>query len=147
MQAPQTNAWAVEPGSVRLRPTGTNAESDNFDGPLDPAKWKATPWDTTGTTPGDAAVSGGTLIVDGRHVNDPGDAPATTMVPTASSPLVLSFRATFGGEVFQHIGFGNTLAGTVRGRSSAAATVRLGRSAFGRGSRTALQSLRSTPTR
>ena len=63
---PATNAWAVEPGSVRLRPTGTNAESDNFDGPLDPAKWKATPWDTTGTTPGDAAVSGGTLIVDGR---------------------------------------------------------------------------------
>ncbi|MGZ6645734.1 MAG: hypothetical protein ACXVFT_28340, partial [Solirubrobacteraceae bacterium] len=109
---PATNAWAVEPGSVRLRPTGTNAESDNFDGPLDPAKWTASPWDTTGTTPGDATVSGGTLTVDGRHVNDPGAAPATTMVPTAGSPLVLEFRATFGGEAFQHVGFGNTLSGT-----------------------------------
>jgi hypothetical protein len=104
---PATNAWAVEPGSVRLRPTGTNAESDNFDGTaLDATKWVATPWDDVNQ--GTATVSGGTLMVDGRHVNDLAAAPPVTMAPTAGSPLVLEFRATFGGEIFQHAGFGDT---------------------------------------
>jgi hypothetical protein len=104
---PATNAWAVEPGSVRLRPTGTNAESDNFDGSaLDTTKWVATPWDDLNQ--GTATVSGGTLIVDGRHVNDLAAPPPATMAPTASSPLVMEFRATFGGEIFQNAGFGDT---------------------------------------
>jgi hypothetical protein len=106
---PATNAWAVEPGSVRLRPTGTNAESDNFDGSaLDATKWVATPWDDMNQ--GTATVSGGTLIVDGRHVNDLAAAPPATMAPTAGSPLVMEFRATFGGEIFQNVGFGDTFA-------------------------------------
>jgi hypothetical protein len=105
---PATDAWAIEPGSVRLRPSGTNAESDNFDGPLDPAKWKTTPWDTN--APGEATVSGGSLTVDGRHVDDPPLTPAATMVPTAGSPLVLEFQATFGDEIFQNIGLGDTFA-------------------------------------
>jgi hypothetical protein len=94
---------------VRLRPTGTNAESDNFDGTaLDATKWVATPWDTM--NPGTATVSGGTLIVDGRHVNDLAAAPPVTMAPTAGSPLVMEFRATFGGEIFQNVGFGDSFA-------------------------------------
>jgi hypothetical protein len=98
---PQTGTWAVEPGSVRLK-LGTVAE--NFDTTL-PSGWAATPWPTGQTGPnvgGNAAVNGGQLIVDGARVSD------ANATPTFSAPQTLEFRAAFGADQFQNVGFGDT---------------------------------------
>jgi hypothetical protein len=98
---PQTGTWAVEPGSVRLK-LGTVAE--NFDTAL-PSGWAATPWATGQTGPnvgGNAAVTGGQLIVDGARVSD------ANATPTFNAPQTLEFRAAFGADQYQNIGFGNT---------------------------------------
>jgi hypothetical protein len=99
---PQTGTWAVEPGSVRLKGV---AAAENFDGTTLPSGWAATPWLTGqngANTGGNAAVSGGQLIVDGAHFNDanPG--------PTFVAPQTLEFRATFGNNEYQNIGFADT---------------------------------------
>jgi hypothetical protein len=97
----QTGTWAVEPGQVRLK-LGTVAE--NFDTAL-PSGWAATPWPNGQTGPnvgGNAAVSGGQLIVDGARVSD------ANATPTFSAPQTLEFRAAFGNDEFQNIGFGDT---------------------------------------
>jgi hypothetical protein len=98
---PQTGTWAVEPGSVRLKGV---AAAENFDGTTLPAGWVGTPWPAgQGTNVGgNAAVSGGQLIVDGAHFNDanPG--------PTFFAPQTLEFRATFGNNEYQNIGFADT---------------------------------------
>jgi hypothetical protein len=97
----QTGTWAVEPGQVRLK-LGTVAE--NFDAAL-PSGWAATPWLTGQTGPnvdGNAAVSGGQLTVDGARVSD------ANATPTFNAPQTLEFRAAFGADQYQNIGFGNT---------------------------------------
>jgi hypothetical protein len=95
---PGTATWAVEPGIVRLKPTTL---SENFDGagPALPTGWTATAWPPGGGT---GTVGGGTLTVDGAHVND------GNLTPTFSAPQTLEFRATFGDAAFQHVGFGDT---------------------------------------
>jgi hypothetical protein len=98
---PQTGTWAVEPGQVRLK-LGTVAE--NFDTAL-PSGWAATPWTAGQTGPnvgGNAAVSGGQLTIDGARVSD------ANATPTFSAPQTLEFRAAFGADQFQNIGFGDT---------------------------------------
>ncbi len=97
----QTGTWAVEPGSVRLK-LGSVAE--NFDTAL-PSGWAATPWLNGQTGPnvdGNATVSGGQLTVDGARVSD------ANATPTFSAPQTLEFRAAFGADQYQNIGFGNT---------------------------------------
>ncbi len=97
----QTGTWAVEPGQVRLK-LGTVAE--NFDTAL-PSGWAATPWAAGQTGPnvgGNAAVSGGQLIVDGARVSD------ANATPSFSAPQTLEFRAAFGADEFQNVGFGDT---------------------------------------
>jgi hypothetical protein len=98
---PQTGTWAVEPGQVRLK-LGTVAE--NFDTAL-PSGWAATAWPTGQTGPnvgGNAAVTGGQLIVDGARVSD------ANATPIFSAPQTLEFRAAFGADEYQNIGFGDT---------------------------------------
>src|SRR4051794_10123835 len=98
---PQTGTWAVEPGQVRLK-LGTVAE--NFDTAL-PSGWAATAWPTGQTganVGGNAAVTAGQLIVDGARVSD------ANAAPTFSAPQTLEFRAAFGADQYQNIGFGDT---------------------------------------
>jgi hypothetical protein len=88
-----TNTWAVEPGFLRLKPTGP---STNFDGTALPTGWAETAWNEGGA----ATVAGGALTINGARLNTEPD-------PTATSG-VLEFRATFGNAPFQHVGFGDT---------------------------------------
>jgi hypothetical protein len=83
--------WAVEPGSVRLMPTGAAA---NFESGL--ADWMVTEWAPGGT----GTALGGTLTLDGARAHA-----ALTYLP----PRVLEFRADFDNEAFQHVGLGDTL--------------------------------------
>ena len=78
------DTWVVEPSSVRPKPTSPTSITDNFDvlGP----PWTATLWGAGGT----AAASGGSLTVDGYHVDD------GTPTPTFTAPQTLVFQATFG---------------------------------------------------
>jgi hypothetical protein len=97
-----TDTWAVEPGVVRLKPAGV---AENFDGAVLPAALAATPWPEGSTGPqtgGQASVAGGTLTVDGAHVND------ANAQPTFGAPQTLEFRATFGADEYQNVGLGNT---------------------------------------
>jgi hypothetical protein len=83
--------WAVEPGSVQRRPS----LSENFDGTALPSGLSSTEW-----SPGGAStVSGGAVSVDGALA-------ATSGAPALSAPQVLEFRAAFGGDNFEHAGFG-----------------------------------------
>ena len=97
----QTGTWAVEPGQVRLKPS-TLAE--NFDAM--PAGFAGTAWPTDQQnmpqTGGAATVAGGVLTVNGAHFND------TNPEPTFSAPQTMEFRASFGGEDYQSIGFART---------------------------------------
>ena len=98
----QTGTWAVEPGSVRLK-LGSVAE--NFDGTTLPAGFAATGWPTGqlgAQTPGTATVAGGALTVDGAHFND------TSAEPIFTAPQTLEFRATFGTDEYENIGFAKT---------------------------------------
>jgi hypothetical protein len=97
-----TNAWVVEPGVVRIKPSGGVSES--FDASALPAGWEAPAW----TTGGIATFSGGSVTVDGARVDPP------TMY---SAPQTLEFRATFGRDpntagtdpdALQNVGFGDT---------------------------------------
>jgi hypothetical protein len=88
---PGTNTWAVEPGSVQRRPS----LSENFDGTALPSGMESTPWALGGA----ATLSGGVLNVDGTLV-------ATAGAPSQSAPQVLEFRASLGGDRFEHAGFG-----------------------------------------
>jgi hypothetical protein len=88
---PGTGTWAVEPGSVQRRPS----LSENFDGTALPSGLSSTEW-----SPGGAStVSGGAVSVDGARLNTADD-------PSLAAPQVLEFRATFGGDNFEHAGFG-----------------------------------------
>lgn len=98
----QTGTWAVEPGAVRLKGA---AAAENFDGTTLPTTLAATAWPTGQNgmnVGGNAAVSGGQLIVDGAHVND------INATPMFQAPQTLEFRATFGSNEYQHIGFADT---------------------------------------
>jgi len=97
------SAWTVEPGSVALKGTSV---ADNFDGtalgapPVGLHPWKPESWDPM--NPGSWIVSGGTLTVNGAHVNDDvahGD---------YATGKVMAFRATFGAVPFQNVGLGDT---------------------------------------
>ena len=66
------------------------------------------------TSAANAAVTGGQLIVDGARVSD------ANATPTFSAPQTLEFRAAFGADEFQNIGFGDTFE-TGRGPCSAPA--------------------------
>jgi hypothetical protein len=79
-------------GEVALAP----ADGGEFDGGALPAGWSMTPWQTGGT----ATVSGGTLAVNAARAH-----PASTYGPGRS----LEFQGTFGGDAYQHVGFGLTL--------------------------------------
>jgi hypothetical protein len=87
------DTWAVEPGTVRLKPTGSTSVTDNFDGAVLGSGWG------TSTPPG-AIVGSGALTLDGALVS------ATS---TFSGSGTLEFRATFGGEPNQHVGLGANL--------------------------------------
>jgi hypothetical protein len=97
----QTGTWAVEPGQVRLKPS---ALAENFDAM--PAGFAGTAWPTDQQnmpqTGGAATVAGGVLTVNGAHFND------TNAEPTFGAPQTMEFRATFGGEDYQSIGFART---------------------------------------
>jgi hypothetical protein len=95
------SAWIVEPGTVALQPTTV---ADNFDGAvLGPAvglAWTTTSWDPA--NPGSATLGGGSLSVNGAHLNDGqghGD---------YTSGKVMEFRATFGAVPYQNVGLGDT---------------------------------------
>jgi hypothetical protein len=96
-------AWIVEPGTVALKHTSV---ADNFDGTtLGPAvglPWTQTSWDTPTPGGGTATVSGGSLSVDGKHINDA--QPHGDYTPGK----VMDFRATFGAKPFQNVGLGDT---------------------------------------
>jgi hypothetical protein len=94
-----TDAWAVEPGSVRLKPAGL---AENFDGAALPAGWVQSPWSSGGS----ASVAAGALTVDGARANTAGA--GATDTPTLTAPQTLEFEATFGRDANQHVGFGNT---------------------------------------
>jgi hypothetical protein len=79
---PGSATWVVEPGSVRLLPTGLSANFDTL-----PAGWTATPG---------ATVAGGSLTIDAARAES-----NTTFTPGQ----VLEFRASFGADRFQHVGF------------------------------------------
>ena len=85
--------WTVEPGSLRLRRTTL---SENFDGSALPSGLTATAWQSGGV----AIVAGGSLAVVAARV----------ATPTFSAPQILEFRASFGGDGFQNVGFGDTFA-------------------------------------
>ena len=70
----------------------TPAEGSDFSGTALPSGWQSTPW----VAGGGGVVSGGALLVDGSLVG-------TDAVYSAGR--VLEFRATFGPEAFQHVGF------------------------------------------
>jgi hypothetical protein len=94
------SAWTVEPGSVALK---GGSVADNFDGttlgPVVGNPWTVTPWDATGS----ATVGGGSLTVNGAHVNDNHGA------GDYASGKVLEFRATFAAATpSQNVGLGNT---------------------------------------
>ena len=86
-----TSTWAIEPGLVRIKPTGAAVNFDNGLG-----DWTATPWSAGGA----GTVAGGTLTLDGARAN---------AAPTFAAPRSLEFRADFDDEPFQHVGLGNTL--------------------------------------
>ena len=86
-----TSTWAIEPGLVRIKPTGAAVNFDNGLG-----DWTATPWSDGGA----GTVAGGTLTLDGARAN---------AAPTFAAPRSLEFRADFDDEPFQHVGLGNTL--------------------------------------
>jgi hypothetical protein len=95
------NAWVVEPGGIALK---GGSIADNFDGtalgapPVGLHPWTATQWD--GAT-GSATVSGGSLTVNGDHVNGDGGA-------DYQPGKVLEFWATFASAPQQNVGFGDT---------------------------------------
>ena len=89
------STWTVEPGSLRLKRSTLN---ENFDGSALPSELAATAWQSGGQ----AIVAGGSLTVLGARVTD------VNASPTYSAPQSLEFRATFGGDGFQNVGFGNT---------------------------------------
>jgi hypothetical protein len=89
---PGTGTWAVEPGSVQRRPA---VLSENFDGTVLPSGLESTAWSLGGAS----AVAGGAVTVDGARLNTSGD-------PSLAAPQVLEFRGTFGGDDFEHAGFG-----------------------------------------
>ena len=67
--------------------------NEEFGGAALPASWFATPWSTGGA----ASISAGTLTLDGVLVG-------TNATYTAGRSL--EFVATYGGSVYQHVGFG-----------------------------------------
>jgi hypothetical protein len=87
--------WTVEPGSLRLK---RSTLGENFDGSALPSGLAATAWQSGGQ----AIVAGGSLTVLGSRVTD------VNPSPTFNAPQSLEFRATFGGDGFQNVGFGNT---------------------------------------
>jgi hypothetical protein len=94
-----TSTWAVEPGSVRLKPSA----SENFDAP--PPGWTAPAWTVADgaiiepdSPPGGMTVDAGTLVVDGAR--------AAAADVLYDAPQVLEFRATFTSDRYQHVGFG-----------------------------------------
>jgi uncharacterized membrane protein YgcG len=98
------NAWTVEPGSVALK---GGSVADNFDGttlgqpPVAPDNhpWTVTQWDgATGT----ATVGGGSVTVNGVHVND------NVAHGDYATGKVMEFRATFAAAPSQNIGLGDT---------------------------------------
>jgi uncharacterized cupredoxin-like copper-binding protein len=90
------STWAVEPaGVLRLKRA---AMAENFDGNGLPTGLIATPW-SAGS--GSGTVAGGTLTVDGAHVNDGNPTPTF-------GAQTLEFRANFGDAAYQHVGFGDT---------------------------------------
>src|SRR3954469_20275221 len=97
----QTAAWAVEPGQGRLK-LGSVAE--NFDGTTLPAGFESVGWANgqggVVPTPGAATVSGGQLTVDGARFN-------TSAAPSFVAPQTLEFRAAFGADEFENMGFGD----------------------------------------
>jgi hypothetical protein len=82
-----TSTWSVEPGIVQRRPTTLSV---NFDGPHG--------LQVTGA--GGATMASGALTVNDASVTTSG---------FSSAPQTLEFRAIFGADDRQHIGFGNTL--------------------------------------
>jgi hypothetical protein len=88
------STWTVEPGSLRLK---RSTLSENFDGSALPGELAVTAWQSGGQ----AIVAGGSLTVLGARVTD------VSPSPTYAAQS-LEFRATFGGDGFQNVGFGNT---------------------------------------
>jgi hypothetical protein len=84
-----TSLSADGDGEVILRPL----VAEEFGGSALPAGWTPTSWGTGGT----ATVGGGSVTVDGARANG-----ADLYGPDRA----LEFVARFGGEAFQHVGFG-----------------------------------------
>ena len=99
---PQTGTWAVEPGQVRLK-LGTVAE--NFDGTTLPAGFESVGWPN-----GQGPVVQTPAPPRCLGVNSPSTAPASTQPrpPSFVAPQTLEFRAAFGADEFENMGFGDT---------------------------------------